>query len=43
MLSQICGYLKNWFEKEKHVVEDLLSGKSTLEIYGFDKLIEKLK
>ena len=31
------------FEKEKHVVEDLLSGKSTLEIYGFDKLIEKLK
>ena len=30
------------FEKEKHIVEELLAGKTTLEIYGFDKLIEKL-
>lgn len=31
------------FEKEQHIVEELKAGKSTLEIYGFDKLIEKLK
>ena len=31
------------FEKEKHIVEDLMAGKTTLEIYGFDKLIEKLE
>ena len=31
------------FEKEQHLVEELKAGKSTLEIYGFDKLIEKLK
>ena len=31
------------FEKEEHIVEMLLAGKSTLEIYGFDKLIEKLE
>ena len=30
------------FEKEKHIVEELLAGKTTLEIYGFDKLIDKL-
>lgn len=29
------------FEKEKHIVEELLAGKTTLEIYGFDKLIAK--
>ena len=28
------------FEKEQHIVEALLAGKTTLEIYGFDKLIE---
>lgn len=27
------------YEKEQHIVEDLLNGKTTLEIYGFDKLI----
>jgi len=31
------------FEKEEHVVEMLKQGKTTLEIYGFDKLIEKLE
>ena len=31
------------FEKERHLVEELKAGKSTLEIYGFDKLIEKLE
>ena len=31
------------YEKEKHIVEQLLAGKTTLEIYGFDKLIEKLE
>ena len=31
------------FEKEEHLVELLKAGKTTLEIYGFDKLIEKLK
>lgn len=28
------------FEKEKHIIEQLMAGKTTLEIYGFDKLIE---
>ena len=31
------------FEKEEHLVELLKAGKTTLEIYGFDKLIEKLE
>ena len=31
------------FEKEEHLVEMLKAGKTTLEIYGFDQLIEKLK
>lgn len=31
------------FEKEQHIVEHLLAGKTTLEIYGFDKLIERLE
>ena len=31
------------FEKEEHIVELLKEGKTTLEIYGFDKLIEKLQ
>ena len=31
------------FEKETHIVEQLLAGKTTLEIYGFDRLIEKLE
>ena len=30
------------FEKEQHIVEALLAGKSTIEIYSFDKLIEKI-
>lgn len=31
------------FEKEKHIVEQLMAGKTTLEIYGFDELIRKLE
>ena len=31
------------YEKEQHIVEQLFAGKTTLEIYGFDKLIEKLE
>ena len=31
------------FEKEAHIVEQLKAGKTTLEIYGFTELIEKLK
>ncbi|MBR3356689.1 MAG: 4-carboxy-4-hydroxy-2-oxoadipate aldolase/oxaloacetate decarboxylase [Solobacterium sp.] len=30
------------FEKELHITEALKQGKTSLEIYGFDKLIEKL-
>jgi len=29
------------FEKEEHILRELLAGKTTLEVYGFDKLIEK--
>lgn len=29
------------FEKEAHIIEMLLAGKTTLEVYGFDKIIEK--
>ena len=31
------------FEKEKHIVEQLHAGRTTLEIYGFDSLIQKLE
>lgn len=31
------------FEKESHIVEQLKAGMTTIEIYGFDKLIDKLK
>ena len=31
------------FEKEKHIVEALKAGKTTLEVYGFDELIRKLE
>lgn len=31
------------FEKEEHIVEQLKAGKTTLEIYGFNELIEKLR
>lgn len=31
------------FDKETHIVEQLKAGKTTLEIYGFDELINKLK
>ena len=30
------------FDKEKKIVEELKAGKTTLEIYGFDRLIQKL-
>ena len=30
------------FEKEAHIVEQLKAGKTTLDIYGFTELIEKL-
>lgn len=29
------------FEKEEHILQELLTGKTTLEVYGFDKRIEK--
>lgn len=29
------------YEKEQHILEELAAGKTTLEIYGFDKLIAK--
>jgi len=29
------------FEKEQHIVDQLLAGKTTLEVYGFDRLIER--
>lgn len=31
------------FAKGQHIVEALKAGKSTLEIYGFTELIERLK
>ena len=31
------------YEKEAHIVEQLKAGKTTLEIYGFNELIEKIK
>ena len=31
------------FDKEAHIVEQLKAGKTTLEIYGFNELIEKLE
>ena len=31
------------FEKEQHIVEQLKAGMTTIEIYGFDKLIDRLK
>ena len=31
------------FAKEQHIVEELKAGKTTLDIYGFTELIEKLK
>ena len=31
------------YEKEQYIVEQFLAGKTTLEIYGFDKLIDKLE
>ena len=31
------------FAKEEKLVEELKAGKTTLEIYGFDKLIKKLE
>ena len=30
------------FEKEKHIAEELLAGRTTLDIYGFDKLLDRL-
>ena len=29
------------YEKEQHILEELAAGKSTLEIYGFDRLIDQ--
>ena len=41
--DQVFAAAKAKFEKEEHIVELLKEGKTTLEIYGFDALIEKLK
>lgn len=40
--DEVFAKAKAKFEKETHIVEALKQGKTTLEIYGFDKLIEKL-
>lgn len=40
--DEVFEKAKAKFEKEIHIVEQLKQGKTTLEIYGFDKLIEKL-
>lgn len=40
--DEVFTKAKAKFEKETHIVEALKQGKTTLEIYGFDKLIEKL-
>lgn len=39
--DDVFAKAKAKFEKEKKIVEALYQGKTTLEIYGFDKLIEK--
>ncbi len=41
--DQVFAAAQAKFEKEEHIVELLKEGKTTLEIYGFDTLIEKLK
>ncbi len=40
--DEVFAKAKAKFEKETHIVEALKQGKTTLEIYGFDRLIEKL-
>ena len=40
--DEVFEKAKAKFEKEIHIVEQLKQGKTTLEIYGFDKLIERL-
>ncbi len=41
--DEVFAKAKAKFEKETHIVEALKQGRTTLEIYGFDKLIEKLQ
>ena len=41
--DQVFAGARAKFEKEKHIVEELKAGKTTLEIYGLDKVIERLK
>lgn len=31
------------YEKERHIIEELMNGKTTLEIYGFDQIISNKK
>lgn len=38
VIEQACSK----FDKEQKIVEQLKQGKTTLEIYGFDRLIQKL-
>lgn len=40
--DDVIAKAKAKFEKEQHIVELLKQGKTSLEIYGFDSLIEKL-
>lgn len=41
--DEVIAKAKAKFEKEEHIIELLKAGKTTLEIYGFDKLISKLE
>ncbi len=42
-LLLLCFKAQAKFDKEQHIVEQLRAGKTTLEVYGFNELIEKLK
>lgn len=40
--DEVFAKAKSKFEKEEQIVELLKAGKTTLEIYGFDRLLEKM-
>ena len=41
--DEVFAKAQEKFDKEQHIVEQLKAGKTTLEVYGFNDLIEKLK
>lgn len=41
--DEVFAKVQEKFDKEQHIVEQLKAGKTTLEVYGFNDLIEKLK